>query len=92
MAGQVSLFDLGDEGFAKAKQYPLPNVEEFPKEELLTYEKEVMGIYVSGHPLEEYVALMKKIVPVFRPILQPKKSRKTTVLQMVNVLSSEVCS
>lgn len=60
MAGQVSLFDLGDEGFAKAKQYPLPNVEEFPKEELLTYEKEVMGIYVSGHPLEEYVALMKK--------------------------------
>ena len=92
MAGQVSLFDLGDEGLAKAKQYPLPNVEEFPKEELLTYEKEVMGIYVSGHPLEEYVALMKKIVPVFRPILQPKKSRKTTVLQMVNVLSSEVCS
>ena len=60
MAGQVSLFDLGDEGLAKAKQYPLPNVEEFPKEELLTYEKEVMGIYVSGHPLEEYVALMKK--------------------------------
>lgn len=57
MAGQVSLFDLGDEGFVKAKQYPLPNVEEFPKEELLTYEKEVMGIYVSGHPLEEYVAL-----------------------------------
>ena len=34
----------------------------------------------------------KKIVPVFRPILQPKKNRKTTVLQMVNVLSSEVCS
>ena len=60
MAGQVSLFDLGDEDLAKAKQYPLPNVEEFPKEELLTYEKEVMGIYVSGHPLEEYVALMKK--------------------------------
>ena len=44
MAGQVSLFDLGDEGFAKAKQYPLPNVEEFPKEELLTYEKEVWDL------------------------------------------------
>lgn len=60
MVGQVSLFDLGDEELAKEKQYPLPPVEEFDKEELLAYEKEVMGIYISGHPLEEYYDLMEK--------------------------------
>ncbi|MCH5267626.1 MAG: DNA polymerase III subunit alpha [Lachnospiraceae bacterium] len=60
MAGQVSLFDLGDEELSQEKQYPLPPVEEFPKEELLAYEKEVLGIYISGHPLEEYVSLIKK--------------------------------
>lgn len=37
----------------------MPDVEEFGKEELLGYEKEVLGIYLSGHPLENYREMME---------------------------------
>lgn len=60
MAGQMSLFDMGDEDLSAAKDIPFPNVEEYEKAERLAYEKEVMGIYLSGHPLEEYMELMEK--------------------------------
>lgn len=60
LAGQLSLFDMGDEELEQAHKITFPNVGEFDKEEFLMYEKEVLGIYVSGHPLEEYVGLMKK--------------------------------
>lgn len=60
LAGQMSLFDLGDEELASEKDIPFPNVEEYEKEELLGLEKEVLGIYISGHPLEDYAALMEK--------------------------------
>ena len=54
LEGQMSLFDLVSEEEKKSYEIRLPNVEEYPKEELLAMEKEVLGIYVSGHPLEEY--------------------------------------
>lgn len=60
MTGQISLFDLGDEDLSSAKDIPFPNVEEYEKAEILADEKTVLGIYLSGHPLEEYVELMKK--------------------------------
>ena len=61
-AGQMSLFDLvGESGKTLIEnRIALPPVGEFPKEELLRYEKEVLGIYLSGHPIEEYEALWKK--------------------------------
>lgn len=40
----------------------MPDVEEFGKEELLGYEKEVLGIYLSGHPLENYRGMMEKTI------------------------------
>ncbi|MBQ3794948.1 MAG: DNA polymerase III subunit alpha [Butyrivibrio sp.] len=60
MAGQMSLFDFATEDDKKQYEIPLPNVGEFPRELLLEFEKEVLGIYVSGHPLEEYVAMWKR--------------------------------
>lgn len=60
MAGQLSLFDMGDEDLAGANAIPYPDVEEYEKEEYLNFEKEVLGIYISGHPLEDYLGLMKK--------------------------------
>ena len=54
MAGQMSLFDLVSEEDKKDFDIQLPNVAEFEKEELLFMEKEVLGVYISGHPLEEY--------------------------------------
>ena len=60
IAGQMSLFDMGDEELKHANEIPLPDLEEFSKEELLAFEKEVLGIYISGHPLEDYIGLMDK--------------------------------
>ena len=61
-AGQMSLFDLVSEEDKKEFEIRMPNVEEFGKEELLGYEKEVLGIYLSGHPLENYRAMMEKTI------------------------------
>ena len=60
MSGQLSLFDMGDEELEHANDISYPALEEFEKEELLAYEKEVLGIYISGHPLEEYLGLIRK--------------------------------
>ncbi|MBE5871285.1 MAG: DNA polymerase III subunit alpha [Lachnospiraceae bacterium] len=60
LAGQMSLFDFVDEEEKENFDIKLPDIGEFDKEELLAYEKEVIGIYVSGHPLEEYVSILKK--------------------------------
>lgn len=62
MEGQMSLFDLADTGSDEAMTPELPNVGEYPKNELLSYEKEVLGIYVSGHPLEENEALWRRTI------------------------------
>ncbi len=62
VSGQMSLFDLMGEEEKKEFSIQLPAVEEFPKEQLLIFEKEVMGIYVSGHPLEAYEALWRKTI------------------------------
>ena len=60
MAGQMSLFDIVGEEQKEAFDIKLPDVGEYSKENMLAFEKEVLGIYVSGHPLEEYEALWKK--------------------------------
>lgn len=60
MAGQMSLFDMGDEELDHANEIKYPDVTEYEKSELLAYEKEVLSIYISGHPLEDYIELMNK--------------------------------
>ena len=60
MAGQMSLFDMVAPEEKKQFEIRLPNCGEFTKEELLAMEKEVLGIYVSGHPLQEYEAKWRK--------------------------------
>ena len=55
-------FDLVSEEDKKEFEIRMPDVEEFGKEELLGYEKEVLGIYLSGHPLENYRGMMEKTI------------------------------
>ena len=59
LTGQMSLFDFATEDEKLEYDIPLPDVGEFDQDQLLAFEKEVLGIYVSGHPLEEYEALLK---------------------------------
>lgn len=59
MTGQISLFDFADEKTKQEYEIRLPEVGEYAKEELLAMEKEVLGVYVSGHPLESFLPLLK---------------------------------
>jgi len=54
MAGQLSLFDIAGEEEKEEFDLRMPDVGEYDKEMKLAFEKEVLGIYVSGHPMEEY--------------------------------------
>ena len=58
--GQMSLFDMIDEEEKEAYNIPLPSVGEYDKEVLLSFEKEMLGVYVSGHPLDDYKELWNK--------------------------------
>jgi len=60
--GQINLFDLTDE-LKTNKQDSFPFMEEMPEAELLTNEKEVLGIYLSGHPLEQYKEVLRRSMP-----------------------------
>ena len=60
LTGQMSLFDFVDAETKHSYEIPLPNVGEYGKEEKLAFEKEVLGIYISGHPLEEQEECWRK--------------------------------
>lgn len=58
MYGQVGLFDLGNNDYDSEVKYP--QVEEFSKNELLQMEKEITGLYLSGHPMDKYDFYIEK--------------------------------
>ena len=60
LSGQMSLFDFASPEEQKELEVKMPDVGEYEKEEILGLEKEVLGVYISGHPLEEYVATLEK--------------------------------
>ena len=60
MTGQMSLFDIMGEEERKSFDIKLPDVGEYTKETKLAFEKEVLGVYISGHPLEEYEQSWRK--------------------------------
>ena len=68
LAGQMQLFDmLGDET-EKISAVPIPDRSELPKKELMQFEKETIGLYLSGHPMDEYRKLLKgaNVIPIGR--------------------------
>ena len=60
LAGQMSLFDFAEEEDKEAFKVKIPVVAEYNKGDLLAFEKEVLGFYISGHPLEEYEEQWKR--------------------------------
>lgn len=58
--GQLNLFQIGDQNIKELQKDTLPNIEEFHKNKLLIMEKEMLGIYVSGHPLDEYSEFLNR--------------------------------
>ena len=62
MAGQISLFDMVDDDQKAEFDIPLPKVGEYEKETRLAFEKEVLGVYLTGHPMEEYEEKWRKSI------------------------------
>ena len=60
LAGQLSLFDIAEEGQKEEFDIRMPDVGEYSKEMILAFEKEVLGIYLSGHPMEAYQEIWRK--------------------------------
>ena len=73
IAGQISLFDLAGEDVKKDFEIRMPDVEEYDKDTLLAFEKEVLGIYLSGHPLEQCREIMEKIITARTTDFQPEE-------------------
>ncbi|MBQ0001844.1 MAG: DNA polymerase III subunit alpha, partial [Clostridiales bacterium] len=78
MAGQMSLFDLVSDDVKKDFELRMPDVEEFEKETLLASEKEVLGIYLSGHPLERYQNVLEKSITARTIDFQPDEDTGET--------------
>ena len=62
MTGQMTLFDFVDEDVKASLEIKMPNVGEFDQSEKLSFEKEVLGVYLSGHPLEECEERWRKAI------------------------------
>ena len=62
-SGQIGLFE--NESFAELNEIKLPNLQEMPRPLLLKYEKELVGFYVTGHPLDDYKPLLAKYTPLY---------------------------
>ena len=71
MSGQMSLFDFMSDEDRASFEITLPDIPEFSKEEKLAFEKEVLGIYISGHPLEDYEDLWRQTVTATTADFQP---------------------
>ena len=61
MGGQISFFDLGGEAQKTSSEPEIPDMDEFPKNELLHMENEIAGMYLSGHPMDDYTEFSRII-------------------------------
>ena len=61
ISGQMDLFGFGDEGRPMREAIPIPRTEEYPARDLMAMEKEVTGLYLTGHPMDEYRDVVRKI-------------------------------
>ncbi len=60
MEGQINFFDLNSEEAEKQKEDVLPDIKEFSEKQTLAYEKEIVGLYLTGHPLNEFMDVIEK--------------------------------
>jgi len=64
-SGQVSFFNLeGDAGGFNKEMETLPDIKEWPKTQILTFEKDFLGFYISGHPLAHYQKEIKEFTDI----------------------------
>lgn len=64
IAGQISLFQINAEELDRTGTRELPDIRNFRSEELLSQEKEMLGVYLTAHPLDDYAELIQRNVSV----------------------------
>nr|MBP7320599.1 DNA polymerase III subunit alpha [Lachnospiraceae bacterium] len=80
LSGQISLFDFVPEEQKQEFDIQMPDVGEYDLETFLSLEKEVLGVYITGHPLQEYEERWKKnITAVSTDFLFDEEEKKTRV-------------
>lgn len=78
MTGQMTLFDMVDDEQKGEFEIKLPEVGEYSKENKLAFEKEVLGVYISGHPLEEYEEKWRRCISATTADFQPDEETGRT--------------
>ncbi|MDD6797085.1 MAG: DNA polymerase III subunit alpha [Clostridia bacterium] len=86
LSGQMSLFDFVSDEEKASYEIKMPDVAEYSKKELLAFEKEVLGIYVSGHPLDEYMDMWNKFTTAKSSDFEPDEEQDVPQ----TILESEV--
>ncbi len=81
ITGQMSLFDFFSEEEKKEYEIQYPDVGEFEQSQKLAFEKEVLGIYVSGHPLQDYMASMEKQITAKTTDFEPDEESGLAVVR-----------
>lgn len=94
MSGQLSLLDMLGEEDKKAFDIDYPKVSEYEKEEKLAYEKEVLGIYATGHPLENYQSMLQKNIDATTSdfLIDPETESAAVVDQLYYTLGGMVAA
>ncbi len=60
VAGQIGFFDEGS-AFSSESDFHAPDIPEMDLKDVLAFEKEIIGLYISGHPMDEYADIARKI-------------------------------
>lgn len=81
ITGQMSLFDFFSEEEKKEYEIQYPDVGEFEQSQKLAFEKEVLGIYVSGHPLQDYMVSMEKQITAKTTDFEPDEESGLAVVK-----------
>ncbi len=92
LSGQMSLFDLVDDEDKADYHVKVPDVGEFDRETVLNFEKDVTGIYISGHPLEDYEDIIKRNVTAKAADFMPDDTGEMAVKDRQGVVIGGVIS
>ena len=85
--GQVSFFDMKEMAMFKKETEGLPQIKEWPQAQILSFEKELLGFYLSGHPLNHYTAEMKQFSDYSsKEMIRATEGQEVKFFGLVNVV------
>ena len=90
LEGQLGLFALLEEEDAAAGRIPIPSLPERDRAELMAMEKETMGIYISGHPMDDYRAMLKNthVLPIGNLMAEDSRYEDDQIVSVAGIVQS----